>query len=294
MTIARHSYKYFMICFFIMLNIGSQWAYAGACPGNTMPEKVNAIYVKYQITDELIKHNNLKAGDPVDVVGDEIKEIIIWKGYVWERLYGKYTSIDPDDETRHHEYLLRAMQAIENRQINGEDVPMREIEKIAKQMNEYVPKNKKFEYDRIRVATPDYTVNYNRSIEKGYGYYSQQLSAENRKLMDSKLRKKTDGWQKTSYQYAHQILGLEKISSYSSSMLGYSCTREITKTSFHDSIRDYDQIETCQASISGNKINLLKKMGRPGKSYLMQAVEINASYAINKNIFCAPDYVKML
>ncbi len=266
---------------------------AKTCPGNDMPKTVQAVYVKYKITDEVYIKLNKQWGAPSNVVGDELKELILWKNYRWKRRFGKYWSTDDEKEVKYQDAHLKKWESIELRQSKGVEVPMDEIDKLAIEYMNHRPEQKVYEYDWIDVDTPEYSLYYNRSNEKGYGVLGRQLTKSDRKRLDKRTRSQLDNWLGSNYKDTKKILGIEKISKRKSKILGYDVVCETIRTSVKDFSRTNDQIEFCKANISGFEVDLYSKAGKTGQQHIMQAVEVNTAYSVNKDIFCAPGYVKL-
>lgn len=267
--------------------------YAATCPGSEMPKTVNAIYVKYKITDELEIKSNRKLGAPSSVQGSELSELIIWKDYVWKRLYGKYWGIDSEAEDKYQDNYTKTMEMLIEKQLQGEDVDRKIVDKLTIDYMNHKPKNKVYEYDRIRVKTPGYSLRYNRANKTGSGLIGRHLTKSDINNLDKQTKMQLDPWVSASFSDASKIFGLEKLTTKKSVILGHDVTCETVKTSFNDSQRRYGQLEVCKANISGVEIDLYKKMGEPGEYHITEAIEINKSYPIKKDVFCAPDYVKM-
>ncbi len=261
------------------------------CPGNNMPNTVKGLYIKFRITDELEIKSQKSTGAPAYVRGDELAELIAWRNYRWERLFGRYWS---DDEVSYKKFMdnfTRKMDAILKQQLQGKDVPMAVIDALTIKFLNFRPKSMAFEYDRIDVETPRYSLSYNKTNKVGYGYFSLNLANINKKQLDPKIRSKTDAFIKSSFGKTNQIFGFKKISTRQSKILGIPCKYEVMKTSFSDAERSYDKIETCKATISGIDVDLYSKMGLPGERYITEAVDVQQAYTINKNVFCSPSYV---
>lgn len=267
--------------------------YAATCPDSDMPNTVNAVHVKYKITDELQIKLNRKWGAPSSVQGSELSELIIWKDYVWKRLYGKYWGIDSEAEDKYHDNYIKSMDVLIEKQLQGEDVDRKIADKLAIDLMNREPKNKVFEYDRIRVKTPGYSLRYNRVNKTGSGLIGRHLTKSDINNLDKQTKMQLDPWVNANFSDTNKIFGFGKVTTKKSAILGYDVTCETVKTSFKDSQRRYGQIEVCKANISGVEIDLFKKMGEPGEYYITEAIEINKSYPIKKDVFCAPDYVKM-
>jgi hypothetical protein len=170
---------------------------------------------------------------------------------------------------------------------------MEEIDKLSIEQMNHRPEKTIYEYDWIDVDTSEYSLYYNRSNKTGYGYLGRHITPSYRKRLDNATRSELDSWVSSSFKDTNKILGLEKISTRKSKILGYDVVCETTKTSFSDALRKYDQIEVCKGNIAGIEIDLYEKMGKPGEHYIKEAVEINTAYSVKKEIFCAPDYVKL-
>jgi len=265
---------------------------AKTCPDSSMPQSINALYVKYKITDELEINSYKSLGAPSDVQGDELAELIIWKGYRWERLFGKYWFISDEDTEKDMDAFEKKMEVLLKKQMQGQDVDQ-EVAKLAEEVARHQPENKTYEYDRIDVHTPKYELNYNRSTEVGYGYYGVTIDSSTRKKLGSRITSKLDPFIASNFRNSKNIFGIKKETTSSSSFLGIPCRKEVLDTSFQDFEREYGKIENCVANISGHDVDLYTKMGMPGKKYIMQAIEIKESYKVNKNLFCAPSYVEV-
>lgn len=266
---------------------------AQTCPGNDMPDTVKAVYVKYRITDELYVRLNKEWGAPSTVVGDELKELVLWKGYEWNRRYGKYWSTDDESEKKFRIAHAKKWESIEVRQSQGEHVPMAEIDTLAMEMMNHVPENKVYEYDWIDVETPGYSLYYNRSNQKGYGVLGRRLSKSDRARMANNKKQQLDDWIYSNFKDANKVFGFNKISTSKSKMLGHDVICETVKTSFKDFQRIYNQIEICKANIKGFEVVLYQKAGEPGQQHVMEAVAVDTAYPVKKGQFCAPEYVKM-
>jgi hypothetical protein len=267
--------------------------FAQTCPGNDMPDSIKVFYIKYKIIDELWARLYKEMGAPSNVRGDELEELILWKDYRWERRYGKSWQTDSDKERKYQDDAQKKWDDIELRQSRGDEVPMEEIDKLAIEQMNHRPEQKIYEYDWIDVKAPEYSLYYNRSNKKGHGSLGRRITRSDIDRMDGESRKEFDNWANSSFKDTDKILGLEKISTKKSKMLGYDVVCDTTKTSFGDVLRKYDQIEVCKATIAGIDIDLYEKMGKAGEHYIKQAVEINTAYPVKKERFCAPDYVEM-
>jgi len=290
MTYLLKKYHYALVTILVTLT-GIGQVYANACPDNTMPRQVKALYIKYAITDGLVKRKGQEENEPLNIAGDTVREIILWKGYSWERLSGQYEDIDREHKKLHDAEIESAIRSIEARQNAGQEVPLEEIENTGKRMLNYIPKRKMYDYNRTTVRAPKYTLHYNTVNRQGYGYYTINLTEKDRKRMDKKVLQKTDLWIKNGVSKLKDAFGLEKVSSRQSKILGYDCQHEIMKTGVSDFRRDYDQIESCQAKIDGHTVELLKKIGKSGEKYIKQAVHINRAYNVNREKFCSPDFI---
>ena len=269
--------------------VASTSVHGNVCPGTNVPSTVNAIHVKYKITDELEIKRQKSNGSPSNVRGDELAELIVWNEYRWERLFGKYWYIDDDAYLKQMDAYEKKMDFYLQQQMNGMDVTAR-VEKLSNKLLTYQPKFKAYEYDRISVHTPKYSLDYNISDKVGYGYFGPNLVA-NRNKLNSNISSQVDAFITASFRNSNKILGIKKISNSNSSILGIPCKREIVSTSFQDFERNYGEIESCVARIAGHDIDLYTKMGNPGERYIMKAIEVKQSSAIKKSIFCNPSYV---
>jgi len=274
----------------VFVSVAAESGYAKTCPGKNMPNNINAIYVKYKITDELEFKNQKITGAPSNVHGDELAELIIWKRYRWERLYGKYWYVDMDAYDKQMSSYQNKMSFYLQQQLAGKDVTI-QVNKLSDKILRYVPKSKIYDYDRISVTTPSYGLEYNRSNKMGYGHFGTDLHPSERNKLNPNVASQVDAFIANSFRQSNQIFGFKKLSSKQSSVLNIPCTREVIKTSFSDIERDYNQIEYCTAVIGGQEVDLFTQMGNPGERYIMQAVEVNMAYATKKDVFCSPSYV---
>jgi len=274
----------------VVMSLSSGMLYGKSCPDKAVPNTLNAVYVKYKITDELELKNQKTTGAPSSVRGDELAELVIWKDYRWERLFGKYWYIDDDAYQKFMDSYTKKMDGYLQKQAQGIDVSA-SVEVLSIQMLNFKPKHKTYEYDRISVKTPKYSLEYNRTNKMGYGYYGVNPSVSNRSQLNPNVKSQLDAFITSSFRSSNQILGINKVSSSQSSVLGIACKREIINTSFKDFERDYGQIESCVARINGHDVDLYTKMGNPGERYIMQATEIKKSHKVKKNLFCNPSYV---
>jgi len=266
--------------------------HAKTCPGKAFPNIVNAIYIKYQITDELEISKQKSTGAPADVRGDELAEVIIWKEYRWDRLFGKIWNLDDAEYNKMFDSYHREMDMYLEKQRQGIDVSA-EVEKLTSKLMSYAPEHKAYEYDRISVKTPKYSLEYNRSEKVGYGYFGVNVDANSRMQLNKKVRTNIDAFITSSFKNSDALFGIKRLPARQSSVLGEPCKREIFTTTFSDFEREYSQVESCTAIMFGHKIDLYAKMGKPGEQYILQAVEINKSYAVKKELFCSPAYVTM-
>ncbi len=267
--------------------------HAETCPGKDMPETVKALYIKYKITDEKFINLNRKWGAPSTVVGDELEELIVWKNHRWQRLFGKYWNTDEETEAAYQAQTDARLDYILEQQMAGNEYSEEKINKLSAEYMNHKPKQKIHEYDRISVDAPYYSLYYNRSNSTGYGFRTINNSGAQRKRMDKTGRDQLDTWLSNNFKDTNKIFGFKKITSKKSKILGHDVKCETVTTSFKDALRDYGQIEMCKAKIAGIEVNLYEKMGNAGQQYIKQAVEIKIAYPARKDIFCAPDYVKM-
>jgi len=268
-------------------------SHAKMCPENSMPDEVKAVYIKFKVTDEKYIKLNKKWGAPSSVVGDELEELIVWKNHQWRRLYGKYWGVDSEKEEKYQNEYTKKMDDLIQRQLQGEEIDLEIGEKLTIEMMNREPEHMIFEYDRITVKAPNYTLHYNSSNKTGYGYNTINNPGAKRKNMDKTGRDQLDAWLSNNFKDTNAMFGFKKIASRKSRILGHDVECETIKTNFKDFQREYDQIEICKTNMAGIEINLYEKMGSDGDQYITQAVEINTAYPVKKDQFCAPDYVKI-
>jgi hypothetical protein len=277
----------------LIASLASAQVFAQTCPGNEMPDTAKVVYVKYKIIDELWTRLYKEMGAPSTVKGTELEELIIWSDYRLKRRYGKSWQLDSESEKKRLDKVIARLEDSIKRQEQGEEIDLEKEDRIFEKEMQQEPKYKLEEYDYISVDAPYYSLYYNRSNEKGHGSLGRRITKTDIDRMDAKTRSQFDSWANSSYKDTGKILGLEKLSTRKTKILGYDVVCETTKTTFNDALRKYHQIEVCKATIAGIDIDLYEKMGKAGEHYIKQAVEINTAYPVKKEIFCAPDYVDM-